>query len=86
MRGDFKPFPNTNVQMLDHFFPLLFPQGFRIFKNIGHPTSVSGGKKTVKRYLKSEQTHGQIDGQTDRRTDGQTDRRTDGQTDGHFDL
>ena len=39
--------------------PLLsitFPQGFRISKNIGHPTSGSGGKKTVKRYLKSEQT------------------------------
>ena len=60
--------------MLDHFFPLLFPQGFRIFKNIGHPTSGSGGKMTVKRYLKSEQT--------DRRTGGQTD----GQTGGHFDL
>ena len=65
--------------------PLLsitFPQGFCISKNIGHPTSGSGGKKTLKLYLKSEQT----DGQTDRRTDGQTDRRTDGQTDGHFDL
>ena len=40
--------------------PLLsitFPQGFRISKNIGHPTSVSGGKKTVKWYLKSEHTH-----------------------------
>ena len=37
--------------------PLLsitFPQGFRISKDIGHPTSGSGGKKTVKRYLKSE--------------------------------
>ena len=48
--------------------PLLsitFPQGFRISKNIGHPTSGRGGKKTVKRYLKSEQT----DKQTDRRTD-----------------
>ena len=34
MRGDFRPLPNKNVQMLDHFFPLLFPQGFRISKNI----------------------------------------------------
>ena len=49
-----------------------FPQGFRICKNIGHPTSGSGGKKTVKRNLKSEQT----DRQTDRRTDVQTDGRT----------
>ena len=42
--------------------PLLsttFPQGFRISKNIGHPTSVSGGKKTFKRYLKSEHTNTQ---------------------------
>ena len=47
--------------------PLLsitFPQGFRISKNIGHPTSGSGGKKTVKRYLKSEHT--------DRHTRGRT--------------
>ena len=28
LRGDFRPLPNKNVQMLDHFFPLLFPQGF----------------------------------------------------------
>ena len=60
--------------------PLLainFSQGFRISKNIGHPISGSGGKKTVKRYLKSEQTHRQTDRQTDRRTDGQKDRQID---------
>ena len=34
----------------------IFPQGFRISKNIGHPTLGSGGKKMFKRYLKSEQT------------------------------
>ena len=39
-------------------------------KNIGHPTLGSGGKKTFKQYLKSEQTGGQ----------------THRQTDGHFDL
>ena len=129
MRGDFRQLPNKNVQMLDRFFPSLFPkdseslkildirlrevgakdlkskkvrekklffarrfstifkqkcsylrprlsytfpQGFRISKNIGHLTSGRGGKKTVKRYLKSEQT----DGHTDRRTHGRTDRRT----------
>ena len=68
------------VTILDHFRtkcsnlrPLLsipFPQGLQISKNIGHPTSGSGGKKTFKRYLKSEHTDGQ----------------TDGQTDGHFDF
>ena len=127
MRGDFRPLPNKNVQMLDHFFPLLFPrdseslkildiqlrevgekrplngtskvkkvrekyfflarrfstifkqkcsylrpllavtfpQGFRISKNIGHPTLENGGKKTFKRYLKSEHTHRRTDRQTD---------------------
>ena len=25
-RGDFRPLPNKNVQMLDHFFPSLFPK------------------------------------------------------------
>ena len=130
LRDNFRPLPNKNVQMLDHFFPLLFPkdseslkildirlrevgakrplngaskvkkvrekklffarrfstifkqkcsylrqllsitfpQGFQISKNIGHPTSGSGGKKTVKRYLKSEQTHRQTNRRTDRRT------------------
>ena len=64
MRGDFRPLPNKNVQIWDHFFPLLFPQGFRISKNFGHPTSGKGGKKTFKRYLKSEQTDKQTDGRT----------------------
>ena len=45
-----------------------FPQGLWIYKNVGHPTSGSGGKETFKRYLKSEQT----DGQTDTRTHGRT--------------
>ena len=54
--------------MLDHFFLLLFPQEFWISKNIGHPISGSGGKKTVKRYLKSEQTHRRTHKSTDRRT------------------
>ena len=47
LRGHFRPLPNKNLQILDQFFPVFFP------KDIGHPTSVSGGKKTVKRYLKS---------------------------------
>ena len=28
LHGDFRPLPNKNVQMLDHFFPLLFPKDF----------------------------------------------------------
>ena len=65
------------MAILDHFQTKMFksettsfPQGFRISKNIGHPTSGSGGKKTFKHYLKSEHT----------------DTRTDGQTDGQIDL
>ena len=65
LRSNFRPLPSKNVQIRDHFFPLLFPQGFRISKNIGHPTSGSGGKKTFKRYLKSEHMDTRTDGQTD---------------------
>ena len=59
-------------QKCSYLRPLLsitFPQGFRIYKNIGHPTSGSGVKKTLKRYLKSEQT----DRHTETQTDGQID-------------
>ena len=47
------------------FLSITFPQGFRISKNIDHPTSGYGGKKTVKRYLKSEQTNRHTNTQTD---------------------
>ena len=67
LRGDFRQFSNKNVHIWDHFFPIFFPQGFRISKNIGHPTSGSGGKKTVKRYLKSEQTDRRMDKSTYRK-------------------
>ena len=60
-------------RILDHFQTKMFQSETISFsKNIGHPTLGSGGKKTFKRYLKSEQTDGQTHGQTD----GQTDRRT----------
>ena len=32
LRGDFRPLPNKNVQMLDHFFPLLFPKDSKSLK------------------------------------------------------
>ena len=69
-----RQFQTTSKQKCSNVRPLLsitFPQGFRISKNIGHPTSGSGGKKTVKRYLKSEQT----DRQTHKRTDISTYRK-----------
>ena len=66
-----RQFQTTSQQKCSNVRPLLsitFPQGFRISKNIGHPTLGSGGKKTVKRYLKSEQKHGRTDTRTDRGT------------------
>ena len=45
-------------------FSITFPQGFQIFKNVGHPTLGSGGKKTFKWYLKSEQKNTWTDGRT----------------------
>ena len=32
LRCDFRPLPNKNVQMLDHFFPLLFPKNSKSLK------------------------------------------------------
>ena len=46
-------------QKCSYLIPLLsitFPQGFRISKNIGPPTSGSGGKKTVKKDQKPKKT------------------------------
>ena len=60
-----RPHPNKKCSNQRPIIFITFPQGFRISKNIGHPTSGSGGKKTLKRYLKSEQTDGHTDGQID---------------------
>ena len=67
--------------ILDHFLmkcsilrPLLsstFPQGFRISKNFGHPTSGSGDKMRLKIY------HAKRDRQTDRQIDIWTSRLLD---------
>ena len=65
----FKTIFKQKCSNMRHLLSTTFPQGFRISKNIGHPTSGSGGKKTYKRYLKSEHT----DKQTDKHTDGHLD-------------
>ena len=57
-------FQTKNIQIRGHFFPFLFP------KDSEYQTSGSGGKKTFKRYLKSEHTDGQTDRQTDKSTEG----------------
>ena len=53
----------SNVRPL---LSITFPQGFQISKNFGYPTSGSGGKKTFKWYLKSEQTDRQTNIWTNR--------------------
>ena len=59
---------SKRYQIWDLFFPLLFPQGFRISKDFGHPTLGSGSKKTFKRYLIGEHTHTRTNRQTHGRT------------------
>ena len=41
---------------LRQLLSITFPQGFQISKNIGHPTSGSGCKKTVKKDRKPKKT------------------------------
>ena len=52
--------------MLDHFFPLLFPKHSESLKILDIRLREVGGKKTVKRYLKSEQTDTRTDERTNR--------------------
>ena len=54
LRGDFRQYFIQKCSHLRPFLSITFLQGFRISKNIGHPISGSGGKRTVKRYLKSK--------------------------------
>ena len=70
LRGNFRPFPNKNVQMLDHFFPLLFPKDSESLKIFDVRTREVGAKRPLNGTSK-----------VNRRTDVQTDRRTDGQID-----
>ena len=66
-----RQFQTTSKQKCSNLRPLLstpFPQGFRISTNFLYPTLKRGGKKTFKRYLKSEQTEKHTNRQTHRRT------------------
>ena len=48
LRGDFRPLPNKNVQMLDHFFPLRFPKGSEYLKILDIRLWEVGAKRPVK--------------------------------------
>ena len=68
LRGDFWQFSNKNVQMLDHFFQLLFPKDSESLKILDIPLCEVGAKRRLNGTSKVN-TH------TDKQTDGQTDRR-----------
>ena len=71
----FKPFISIFFYSKTTFF-ITFPQGFRIFKNIGHLTSRNGGKKMFKRYLKSKHTNTHTNTQTNTQRDKHIDKST----------
>ena len=74
-RGDFRPLSNKNVQMLYHFFPLLFPKDSESLKILDIRLREVGAKRPLIGTSK-----------VNRRTNTQTHGQTDRQTDGHFDL
>ena len=54
LRGDFKPLPNENIQMLDHFFPLLLPKDFESIKILDIRLWEVGAKRPLKGTSKVE--------------------------------
>ena len=66
MCGDFIPFPNKNVQTLDHFFLLLFPNDSESLKIFDIRLREMGAKRPLNGTLK-------VNGQTNRQTHRQTD-------------
>ena len=49
LRGDFRPLPNKNVQMLDHFFPILFPKDSESLKILDIRLREVGAKRQLKK-------------------------------------
>ena len=66
LRGDFRPLPNKNIQMLDQFFPLLFPKDFESLKILDIRLWEVGAKRPLNGTSK-------VNKHTDRRTYRQTD-------------
>ena len=69
VRGDFRPLPNKNVQMLDHFFLLLFPKYSKSLKILDIQFWEVGAKRPLNGTSK-------VNGQTDTHTHTQTDKST----------
>ena len=60
VRGDFRPLPNKNAQMLDLFFPLLFPKDSESLKildiglwEVGAKRPINGTSKVIKEKKKN---------------------------------
>ena len=72
MRGNFTPFIRFFFYIVRSLLSIIFPLGFIISKDIGHPTLGSGVKYMFKRYLKSEHTDKHTDGQKEHQVEGKT--------------
>ena len=68
LRGDFRPLPNKNVYMWDHFFPLLFPKDSESLKILDIRLCEVGAKRPLNGTSRSEHTHTQTHTQTDKST------------------
>ena len=64
LRGDFRPLPNKNVQILDHFFPLLLPKDSESLKILDIRLQKMGAIRPGNGISKSEQPDRQTHGQT----------------------
>ena len=73
LRGDFRPLPNENVQMWDHFFTLLFPKNSESLKILDIRLREVGAKR---RFNGTSKVNRRTDKQTNRQTDGQAKRQT----------
>ena len=56
LHGDFRPLPNKNVQMLDHFFPLLFPKDSKSLKILDIRLWEKGAKRPLNGTSKMEKS------------------------------
>ena len=67
LSGNFRPLRNKNVQILDHFFPLLFPKDSESLRILDIQLREVGAKKTLNGTSKGNT-------RTDKQTDGRTNR------------
>ena len=47
LRGNFRPLPNKNLQMGDHFFSLIFPKDYKSLKFVDIPHWEVGAKRPL---------------------------------------